>query len=154
MAARRSYGAGSLWERLDKGGSATWYAEWHSHGRRVRRKVGPARREGGRDGFTRAQAEAEMRRLMAETIVTRAPGPRLSVEVVAARYVAHLEAAGRKPSTLAAVRGHLQHWVLPFLGDQAIDKIRVDDVRELVRRMKTGQRSSKLAAGRWRESSV
>ena len=43
---RRSYGTGSLWERVDKGGVASWYAEWRTDGRKVRRKVGPARREG------------------------------------------------------------------------------------------------------------
>jgi integrase len=74
-----------------------------------------------------------MRRLMAETTVTQAVGQRLTVEAVAGRYVTHLEAAGRKPSTLAAVRGHLTHRLIPFLGDKAIDKLQADDVRELVR---------------------
>jgi site-specific recombinase XerD len=66
------------------------------------------------------------------------------VQDVADRYVKHLQAAGRKPSTIAAVRGHVKHWIVPFLGDKPIDKLNVDDVRELVLRMKAGRRPGKL----------
>ena len=60
MAVGRSSGTGSLWERTDRGGSVTFYGEWRADGRKVRRRVGPQRAEGGRDGLTRAQAEREV----------------------------------------------------------------------------------------------
>jgi hypothetical protein len=60
---RRPYGAGSLYAR-----GGVWYAHWRADGgRQVKRRVGPMRVEGSRDGLTRSQAEAELRRLIAET---------------------------------------------------------------------------------------
>ncbi len=41
MAARRSYGTGSLYVRKDSTGRETWYGKWHSNGRRVKRAIGP-----------------------------------------------------------------------------------------------------------------
>jgi hypothetical protein len=58
MAARRSYGTGSLIVRSDSAGRETWYLLWHSNGRRVKRRIGLKRAEGSRDGLTRAQAES------------------------------------------------------------------------------------------------
>jgi hypothetical protein len=60
---RRPYGAGSLYSR-----GGVWYAHWRADGgRQVKRRIGPMRVEGSRDGLTRSQAEAELRRLIAET---------------------------------------------------------------------------------------
>ena len=83
MASRRSYGTGSLYVRKDSTGRETWYGKWHSNGRRVKRAIGPKRVDGSRDGLTRAQAEAELRRLMAETQPKPLVGERLDVEEVA-----------------------------------------------------------------------
>ena len=59
---RRPYGAGSLYARGD-----VWYAHWRADGGlQVKRRVGPMRVEGSREGLTRRQAEAELRRLIAE----------------------------------------------------------------------------------------
>jgi hypothetical protein len=62
--ARRSYGSGSLFVRRDARGRETWYGKWYSGGRRVKRKGGPKRQSGSRDGLTRAQAERELHRRM------------------------------------------------------------------------------------------
>src|SRR5215213_6499370 len=99
--ARRSYGTGSLQLRVDRNGRETWYAQWRSNGRRVKRAIGPKRADGSRDGLTRTQAEAELRRLMAETPASKqqAHVTRRTLADVAARYLAHLKAKGRKRAT-------------------------------------------------------
>ena len=60
-AARRSYGAGSLFER-----DGAWYGEWRVDGRQIKRRIGPKRRRGEADGLTRSQAEKRLPELMAE----------------------------------------------------------------------------------------
>src|SRR3954468_12584631 len=68
MPGRRSYGTGHLWTRADAAGRESWYGQWRTPGGgRVKRCIGPKRAEGTREGLTRPQAEAELRRLMAET---------------------------------------------------------------------------------------
>jgi hypothetical protein len=64
--ARRSYGGGSLFRK----GSA-WYGQWRVSGRLVKRRIGPMRQPGSREGLTRAQAERELqRRMEQETVVS------------------------------------------------------------------------------------
>jgi hypothetical protein len=55
--ARRSYGTGSLFTARGK-----WYGQWRVGGRLVKRAIGPKRPPGSREGLTRKQAEAELRR--------------------------------------------------------------------------------------------
>jgi len=139
MAARRSYGTGSLYERTDAAGRETWYGHWRDGGRQVKRRIGPKRIVGTREGLTRTQAEAELRRLIGETAVN-APlvGDRLSLEELGRRYLIHLEQKGRKKATLTAVRSVLDHWLVPHFGDRAVDAIEPEDVRDLMRRMERG----------------
>jgi hypothetical protein len=56
MSARRSYGTGRLYERVDARGRVTWYGKWYSNGERINRKIGLERVEGTREGLTRTQA--------------------------------------------------------------------------------------------------
>jgi integrase len=131
-AARRSYGTGRLYTRADRNGRETWYGKWHVNGRRVNRKVGPKRAAGGRDGLTRAQAEAQLRRLIAEVQVTRPVAETLTIAAAGARYQRHLRRAGRKRSTVAAVESALRVHLVPFFADKALDTIRHDDIVDLV----------------------
>src|SRR5205085_6890225 len=50
MGARRSYGAGQLYTRRDGNGRETWYGRWYVAGRRIKRKIGPKRVPGSREG--------------------------------------------------------------------------------------------------------
>ena len=68
---RRSHGTGSLYARSDSAGRQSWYGQWRAGGRRHKRCLGPVRSPGARDGLTRTQAEAKLRRLIAETPATR-----------------------------------------------------------------------------------
>src|SRR4051795_77425 len=98
--ARRAPGTGSVLIRTDKAGRRTFYGKWSSNGRAVMRRLGPVRPPGTRDGLTRTQAEAELRRLMSEVQVSAPAGQRLTVEDVGERYLRHVEALGRKRSTV------------------------------------------------------
>jgi hypothetical protein len=71
--ARRSYGTGSLYERTDSTGCVVWYGKWRSDGVQSKRRIGAKRVERSRDGLTRVQAEAELRRLMESVKPTRVP---------------------------------------------------------------------------------
>lgn len=141
---RRPHGAGSLYVRTDSAGRQTWYAHWRSNKRQVKRRIGLKRTEGKRDGLTRTQAEAELRRLMAEVVATPSAGERLTVAELGERYVRYLENLGRKPSTIAAVRGHVKHWHAPYFSGRSLDAIKAEDVAELVRLMRAGDRPGGL----------
>ncbi len=135
MTARRSYGSGRVYVRTDAAGRETFYGSWWTNGRRVKRRLGVKRARGSREGLTAAQAESELRRLMGEVTPSASRGERLDMAEVGRRYRKHLEALGRKRSTLAAVEMTLRVWIEPQLGGRALDKIRPEDVEDLMRAM-------------------
>src|SRR4051794_26948600 len=106
---RRTYGTGALWQE-----NGNWYCKFRVHGKQVKRKLGPARKAGTRDGLTRAQAEAALAKLKTET--TAPPAERVTVDVAGARLVAHLTALGRKRATIEAYESHLRVHLVPFFG--------------------------------------
>jgi hypothetical protein len=103
---RRSYGTGSLRVRTDAHGRETWYGQWHANGRIVKRRLGQKRAEGGRDGLTKSQAETELRRRMEAEREKPSVAARVTVEDASERLITHLEAMGRKRSTLRSYRSH------------------------------------------------
>jgi integrase len=137
MATRRSYGSGRVYVRSDSAGRDTYYGSWWSNGRRVNRKLGPKRARGSREGLTAAQAEAELRRLMRD-VQPEQPTDRLDVSEVGRRYLAHLEALGRKRSTLTAVEMALRVWIEPRLGGRAFARVRPEDIEDIMRAMVAG----------------
>jgi integrase len=127
--ARRPYGTGSLTTRRDRHGRETWYGSWHVGGRRVRRALGVKRASGTRDGLTRSQAEAELRRRMGEQVLSVRQAERKTVEEVGAIYVEHLRTIKqRKRTTLADYRGHLSAHLVPYFGDRRMDRIEPEHV--------------------------
>jgi integrase len=119
---KRSYGSGSIFVR-----SGAFYGKWWANGRQVKRKLGPCRPPGTREGLTRSQAEARMRELMA---VTQLPAPteRLTLEEVGRRYVRHLdEVMQRKPSTIKDYRIIVARHLGPFFGAAEIRKLTPED---------------------------
>jgi hypothetical protein len=134
MAARRSHGTGSLYERADRTGRMSYYGQWHAGGRRHERRIGPKRAEDSREGLTRAQAEAALRRLMAEaqTARTASLGERLDVAEVGRRYLTYAERRGRKASPRKNVESEVGVHLAPFLGTRAMEAIRRADVVDLV----------------------
>jgi integrase len=114
---RRQYGSGSV--IVHRG---AWYGQWWVGARRVKRKLGPIRRPGTREGLTRKQAEVVLHRLMSAETAT-APQERLTVGEAGERLIDHLAALGRKRSTLTDYRSTLRVHLRPFFGDQALDRI-------------------------------
>jgi integrase len=123
---RRSYGTGRLYVK-----SGAWYGRWWIDGRRVNRKLGRTREPGSREGLTKREAEAAMRRQI--QLVTAGPSyERLSVAEVGEQLVERLELKGRKPSTIEAVRSTLRVHLAPQFGDHALDRIDVRAVERFI----------------------
>src|SRR4051812_18182865 len=92
---RRPRGTGNLYARRDTAGRETWYGRFYVGGRRGKRRWGPRRVIGPRDGMTPSRAGAERRRLMQETRSAPATShERLTVEEAGRRCVDQLEALG------------------------------------------------------------
>ena len=131
---RRSYGTGRLYVK-----SGAWYGRWWIDGQRVNRKLGPVREPGSREGLTKREAEAAMRRQI--QLVTAGPSDeRLSVAEAGDRLVELLELKGRKPSTIEAVRSTLRVHLVPHFGDRPLDRI---DVRAVERFIAAERRDGK-----------
>lgn len=127
--ARRSYGTGSLFTRRDAAGGETWYAQFRVGGRLVKRAIGRKRPPGSREGLTRAQAEAALRRLVDEVALAPPPSERLGVAGAGERYLRHLEVVmERKPSTIQDYRIMLNRHLTPFFGERPLDRIKPDEV--------------------------
>lgn len=121
---RRSYGTGSIVVRR-----GAYYGKWRAGGRQVMRKLGPVRRPGSREGLTRKQAEAVLRRLMQEVRVATTAHERLTVEEVGERYLRHVEhVLERKPTTVADYGSILRRHLAPHFGGQAIERITTEHV--------------------------
>lgn len=132
--ARRSYGTGSLSTRRDRNGRETWYGSWMMGGRRVKRRLGLKRPPGASDGLSRKQAEAELRRRIAEKVVGVERERRRTVEEAGALYVEHLEQVmQRKRTTIEDYRCHLRRHLVPFFGARPLDRIRPADVERYLR---------------------
>lgn len=105
------------------------------------RKLGPIRQPGTRTGLTRAQAEARMRALMAETSLP-ASTERLTFEEMGRRYLQHLEEVmQRKRTTIQDYRIMLLRHLGPFFGATEVSKLDAADVAAYI----TAKRRSGLA---------
>jgi len=130
MKTRRLYGSGSL---LVHRGS--WYGQWRAGGRQVKRKIGAMRSPENRTGLTRPQAERELRRLMEEVRPAPSAG-RLTVADAGERLLLHLDANGRKPTTLATYRSQFKTHLVPHLGAVAVDRVTPEQVEALIAAMR------------------
>jgi integrase len=98
----------------------------------VKRKIGPKRAPGSRQGLTRGQAEAELRKKIGEVQVRPAVGEVLTVEEVSGRYVAQAKRRGRKRSTWENVESETRVHLDPYFGERSLDSIRSEDVIDLI----------------------
>jgi hypothetical protein len=95
-ASRRPPGMGSLLACRDGAGRETWYGKWSVDGIQIKRRVGPKRKAGTREGLTRAQAETKLRELMSTVEPSRPVSDALTMDDLGRRYLAHLARRGRK----------------------------------------------------------
>ncbi len=112
---KRTYGLGSVF--VHRG---AWYGRWWADGTRLKRRLGPIREAGSRDGLTRKQAEMVLRRLMSEVRVVL-PEERITYKEVGDRYLHHLEhVKQRKASTIQDYKIiHNKHFVSSLRREQA-----------------------------------
>ncbi len=138
----RPYGSGRLFARRDRRGGESWNGSWWVGDRRVKRRIGPKRTEGTHQGLTRAQAEAELRRRMAETVAAP-PGGAVSLSEAGERYLAHLaNVLERKPTTIQDYRIMLDRHLLRFFGDVRLGAVSAEKVAAFI----NSQRRANLAA--------
>jgi integrase len=120
---RRPRGTGSLISRRDRAGRTTYYGKFWIGNRQVMRRLGPKREPGSRYGLTKAQAESELRRAIDEARATPPVAERLTVAEAGTRYLAHLDALGRRRSTLADYESTLRVHLAPFFSGRTLDSI-------------------------------
>jgi integrase len=117
---------------LHKHGRETWYGQWHANGRLVKRRLGPKRPDSSNEGLTKPQAEQELRRLVeAERVKPVLPG-RITVAEAGEKLMVHLEAMGRKRSTLRSYRSQLRSQIVPRLGELPLARVRREDIEAFV----------------------
>jgi len=124
--ARRTYGTGSLYVK-----SGAYYGRWTVDGRKVNRRLGKVRERGSREGLTKAQAEATMRRHVEAVIVT-ASDARVTVAEAGERLIERMQVKGRKSNTIEAVRSTLRVHLVPSFGQTTVDRIDVRAVERFV----------------------
>ena len=138
---KRSYGSGSLFSQR-----GSWYGKWRVGERQVKRKVGPMRKPGTREGLTKSQAENELRRLMREVKPT--PQERLTLREVGDAYIAHVrDYLKRKPSTVQDY-GIILGKAESGLPKKAIDAVEAADVAAFIAAMQAEGLSPKTINNR------
>lgn len=101
---------------------ASWYGQWWVGGRRVTRALGRKREPGTRLGLTRAQAERELQRLIDRDLSV--PLQReFTVREAGERLIDHLDALGRKRSTLGDYESFLRVHLAPYFGETVLERI-------------------------------
>jgi integrase len=125
---RRPRGTGALFVRRDAAGRETWYGKWRVDGQQVKRRIGPKRPVGTRDGLTKTQAEAELRRMMGEVAALPSRGERITIAEAGEALIAARRSAGRKRSTVEGYESILAQHIIPFFGARPVDRIRRSDV--------------------------
>ncbi len=136
---RRSWGSGSLIEEKQRSGRTVWIGQVRVAGKQKQRTLGP---KTGSDALTKRQAEAALRAFRDEAEASVAaqaqtPTSRVSLRVVAAQHLQHLESIGTKASTIADYKGYLNGHLSPYFGDVPLTSIRVRHVEEFIAYQRT-----------------
>jgi hypothetical protein len=133
---RRAHGTGSLYPLAGSGGRETWYGRWYVGKKRVHRRIGPRRQRGEKAGLTKAEAEQEMRRMRLAAEVTPPPETTVTVDQAAEHLLHHLEAIGRRPTTLATYRSLFRTHLQSSVEEVALERITSRDVEKLDQAMR------------------
>ena len=119
---RRSYGTGSLFTARGK-----WYGQWRSGGHLIKRAIGPKRQPGSREGLTRKQAEAELRKLMQTTRPAPQHGRRSPSRTQLTEYLRFVgDVRQIDPKTLSDYRGVVDGYLLEEFGQLSLEAVTPD----------------------------
>lgn len=137
--ARRTYGTGSLHMK-----SGAYYGRWRVDGVMVNRRLGKVRQPGSREGLTKAQAEAALRRQVEAVVVATGPSDRrITIAEAGEELVERMRIKGRKTNTIEAVRSNLRVHLIPHFGDKPVGRIDVRAVERFVAAERRGGRAPK-----------
>jgi integrase len=123
---KRSYGTGTLYVK-----AGSWYGRWRVGDRRVNRRLGPVREPGSREGLTRSQAEAQLRR-QTEQVTVAPTFEKVTIAEAGERLAAQQEIRGRKPATIEATRSAVRVHLAPYFGGKSIDRIEARQVEQFI----------------------
>jgi len=119
----------------DLAGRETYYGKWRVGSEQIKRRIGPKRIPSTREGLTRTQAEAELRRLMSTLQQTSTLGGRITVAEGGALLIESITAKGRKRATIQTYESHIRVHLAPFFGAKRLDRIGRREVQAFVRHM-------------------
>ena len=140
---RRSPGTGSLFIARDSAGRETYYGKWRVGSEQIKRRIGLKRIPSTREGLTRTQAEAELRRMMSTLQQTSSLGGRITVAEGGALLLESITAKGRKRATIQTYESHIRVHLAPFFGAKRLDRIGRREIQAFVRHMGRTGRSTK-----------
>jgi integrase len=141
--ARRPRGTGALFVVRDGGGRETWYGKWRVGSTQVKRRIGPKRAVATRDGLTRTQAEAELRRLIGAIDELAIATHRATVAEGGGLVLARARARGRKKSTVMSYESVVRVHLVPFFGEKPLQQIGRREIEAFARQMTRSGRSVK-----------
>jgi integrase len=96
------------------------------------RTIAPRREPGSSIGLTRTQAEAELRRLIAEDTGAFSE-ERLNLEDLGPRFLAQKETVGLRRKTLKDYEGTLRVHLVPYFGGRSLERITPVEVESYIR---------------------
>jgi hypothetical protein len=136
---KRSYGSGAI---IEERGS--FYGKWRIGSNQVKRKLGPIRKPGTREGLMRKQAESVLRRKMAEVRIV-IPEERITYQEAGDRYIHHLEhVKQRKASTIQDYKIiHNRHFVPHFGQNKPVIDIGTREIVSYIAAKSTGKDAAK-----------
>jgi integrase len=135
IAPKRSYGTGQLYVK-----QGAWYGRWRaSDGRRLNRRLGPARTASAADGLTRAEAERAFRKAREREEVNPrlVPMRRITIDDAAESLRRKLAVQGSRKSYLENCESMQRVHISPALHGTPIQKIDRDAVERLAEGMLT-----------------
>lgn len=134
----RPYGTGSLFIR-----GSSWFGQWYSNGRLVKRKLGPVRTPSTPTGLTRRQAESALRKKIADTKAVA--GRRTLGDVAEASIKYREQVRGIRPRTVAHYQFLLYGKIAAYFGlnrdIQAISQSQIERFLGSLRDQKLSQKS-------------
>jgi integrase len=140
---RRPRGTGGLFVKRDSAGRETWYGKWRVGTSQVKRRIGPKRISSTREGLTRTQAEAELRRLIGSVEPATLSRERVTIEQVGELLIESLQAKGRKRATIETYGSALRIQLVPFFATKTLNRIGRREIEAFIAWMGKTGRSAK-----------
>jgi integrase len=140
---RRPRGTGALLVKRDSAGREAWYGKWRVGPSQVKRRIGLKRVPSTREGFTRTQAEAELRRMIGSADSIAARHGSVTVQEAGDLLVENVRAKGRKRATVETYSSAIRIQLAPFFAGKALDRIGRREIDAFIAHMRRTGRAPK-----------